>query len=390
LGWTLSRRRVVALLSALAVCGSSALIEYSANARGYSLLTLFTVVASVLTLQLIATPSQKWFWAAWGVVGALGAFTVPVMVFAMIGLTAGVLVAVLAARGELNKQKEMVCGLTVGTGVCGLLTAGLYLPILYTEGLGKLAGTQQVVHDILAAQLPTYGDMLASTWRLWTHDAPIVGPAILIIGCIGFLVHVPRQHSPQRIVPILVVVVAMATAGLMRMPLPARTWLMVLPVLLACAVTGLCGLGSMVALSSDRWGSRASVPTVVLTVIVSLPLFTVLRRPSLCAEPNGLVEVEGALEECQAYGSDRCAFVAPYTPATAYYMARMGIRPLPLPTSSSTERVYIVADAQRPLEQLWHSGVDGFEAYGSPRVCRELPESTVYAADRLPTHASAQ
>ena len=121
-----------------------------------------------------------------------------------------------------------------------------------------------------------------------------------------------------------------------------------------------------------------------------MPLFTVLKRPFLCAEPNGFVDVQPALEECQTFGSDRCALVAPYTPATAYYMSQLGIRPLPLPTSPSTERVYIVAAAHRPLEQLWHSGVDGFEAYAPPRLCRELPESTLYVADRLPAHASAR
>jgi len=390
LGWTLSRRRVVALLSALAVCGSSALIEYSANARGYSMLTLFAVVAAVLTLQLIATPSRKGLYAAWGVVGALGAFTVPVMIFAMTGLTAAMLVCAFVTRREIHHWRDTVHGFSIGIGVCGLLTAGLYLPILVAEGLDKLAGTRQIAHDILSAQIPTFGGMLGATWQLWTRDAPIVPTVILIIGGIGFLMHAARERTPQSFLPIIVVVVAMATAGLMQMPLPARTWLMLLPVLLVCAVTGLSGLSPKVARSSDCRGLRASVPIVVLSVIVSLPLFTVFRRPSLCAEPNGLVDVEPALEECQAYGSDRCALVAPYTPATAYYMGQMGLRPLPLPASPSTERVYIVTDARRPLEQLWHRGVGGFESFGPPRVCRLLPESTLFAADRMRTHALAQ
>jgi len=390
LGWRLTGRRAVALLSALAVCGSSALIEYSTNARGYSWLTLFTVLATGLTLHLIATPRRRGLWMAWGVVGALGAFTVPLMVYPVAGLTAAMLLAAWVVAGQGAQRKETIRGLTIGLGVCGLLTTGLYFPIFMTEGVGKLVGTGQMVYDILGAQIPTFGGMLASTWALWTRDAGIVWSVFLVAGCGVFAVRTVRDRSGWGLVPVVAVVTSVALAGLMRAPLPARAWVMLLPLALVCAVAGASRLGSMLALSGEHRGAKAPFATMVVVAIVSLPLLTVLRRPYLCAEPGGLVEVEQALEECKARGSDRCALVSRYTPATRYYMAQKGIPSLSLPTSPSAERVYIVADGNRPLEQLWHNGVDGFEAYAPPRLWRELTQSAVYVAERVPVQASAQ
>ncbi len=390
LGWRMTRSRAVALLSALAVCGSSALIEYSTNARGYSWLTLFTVLATGLTLHLIVAPQRQGLWMAWGIVGALGAFTVPLMVYPVAGLTAAMLLAAWVLAGQGAQRKETIRGLTLGLGVCGLLTVVLYLPILVTQGAAKLVGTGQMACDILGAQIPTFGGMLASTWELWTRDATPVWSATLIGGCAAFVIRSLRESSERGFVPVVVVLVATATAGLMRAPLPARAWVMLLPLVLVCAVAGVSRLGSMLALSGERRGAKAPFATMVVVVIVSLPLPTVVRRPYLCAEPNGLVEVEQVLEECKARGSDRCALVSRYTPATSYYMAQKGIPSLSLPKSPSTQRVYIVADGNRPLEQLWHAGVEGFEAYGPPRPCRTLAQSTLYVAERRPAQASAR
>jgi hypothetical protein len=52
--------------------------------------------------------------------------------------------------------------------------------------------------------------------------------------------------------------------------------------------------------------------------------------------------------------------------------------------------VYIVADGRRPLEQLWHTGVEGFEAYAPPRLWRELRQSAAYVAERLSAKVSSQ
>jgi hypothetical protein len=127
-----------------------------------------------------------------------------------------------------------------------------------------------------------------------------------------------------------------------------------------------------------------------IVAITSLPLLAVIRRPYLCAEPNGLVEVEPAVDECKAFRGDRCAVVSRYTPATLYYMAQKGVPSLGPPTSPSTKRVYIVADRSRPLEQLWHVGVEGFDAYEPARFVRELVQGTLYVAERPSTQASAQ
>ena len=69
LAWSAFRCHIVTLLSALAVCASSALIEYSANARGYSWLALLATLQAICTLHILDKPDRRWLWSAWGVLG---------------------------------------------------------------------------------------------------------------------------------------------------------------------------------------------------------------------------------------------------------------------------------------------------------------------------------
>ena len=59
------------------------------------------------------------------------------------------------------------------------------------------------------------------------------------------------------------------------------------------------------------------------------------------------------------------------------------------PDASAAERVFIVADAARSLNEAWHAGIDGFDDFGPPRTWRVLSRCTLYAADRVDRGAVA-
>ena len=173
----------------------------------------------------------------------------------------------------------------------------------------------------------------------------------------------------------------MAAVTVMRAPMPTRTWLFALPLVLACAA---CGLDDVRERIARLWPSRivAAITVSIIVILVAHPIVSVARQTYLSSELNGLVEIEDVLNECKAFGPSRCAVLARYTPATAYYMSQNNIKPLGLPDSSSVQRVFIVSDEIRSLGELWHSGVDGYDAFEPPQVWRKTSGRVVYLAER--------
>jgi 4-amino-4-deoxy-L-arabinose transferase-like glycosyltransferase len=381
LAWLLSRRASVAWLAALAVCCSSPLIEYSVNARGYSLLALFTVLSAVCVYKAIESPGKRFWWVWGGSLGAAGIYTVPVMVMPLFGLGVVVLVNALRQPVGVPRRRELLGGLALTASVCASFAGLLYLPVLVAGGTRSLTDSGRMAYDILGQQIGSPGAMLVEAWRLWMRHVPALAEVLLAFGAVAYLVRAVRTPSVERWLPPAIVFISVGLATAFGAPLPARAWLFALPVFFVFAVQGACELFPR---EPETVPQRALAGCVlaVLTVIPLFSLASISQSPYLCAEPRGLIEVEEALDECQVFGPERCALVAPYSPATAYYAARKHMAALPLPTSPRADRVYIVADENRGLDELWHAGVEGFAAFDPPRVWRTLRQSTVYFADR--------
>ena len=84
--------RAAALLAAALVASSSTLVEYSTNARGYTLVALATVLVFLAAARALETDSLG-AWAAIAVAGALGLYAVPIMVYPLGGALLWLLVS---------------------------------------------------------------------------------------------------------------------------------------------------------------------------------------------------------------------------------------------------------------------------------------------------------
>ncbi len=381
LAWTLSRRVTITLLSTLAVCGSSALIEYSTNARGYSLLALVTLLATTVLLHALHHPTKRWLWLAWGLLGAIGLYTVPIMVLPMSAMGAFGLAWSLRPSPEPSNRKDIVRGLAQGAAVCALLSGLFYLPVLLAGGGAAFTESRRMAYDVLGRQIESPQAMLTEASLLWVRHVPLVGVAVLAFGLIAFISKAFRGALIEGWLPLALVGGAIVLAFTVGAPLPARAWLFALPVLLICAVQGACEA------TTDETGSvaRRAIGATMTLVLIAIPAYSivnVVQSPHLCSEPRGIVEVEDVLDECRTFGVEKCAMVSAYSPAIAYYTAQKGMPPLPLASESRVERVYIVADENRRLNELWHEGVEGFSAFGRPQTWRLQAASTIYVAER--------
>ena len=422
LGWTVSRNRWAAVLAGLAVCVSSPLIEYSANARGYSWLALFAVLTTALSIRLALGPSSLRRWLAWGVLGAMGTYTLPIMAYPLAGQIAG-LIAIHRIGLSRNPTKPRSASTPArhALGGLGLLvgaTITVYSPILIMEGTSGFRRGTSMAYEILGAHVGSYAGMISGAWALWTRHTPFFWPWILAGGCCLFLVSAVRQFRAERLIPAATIAGALAAATLMAAPLPPRAWLFGLPIVLACAATGLgdlitarsgqfgqtrfgqvvcharsLGAPTQAFPSRDRkgavdairdWGPDAPLCRILgggcLAVAFALPLIQVCRETRLVAEVCGLVEVREALEECRRFGPARCAIVSRYTPATAYYASILATPSPSLAGAAGIERVYIIVETQHGIDEQWD--VAKFQDFGPVEQWLQLPWGTVFVADR--------
>ena len=320
LAWALFRRRAVVLLTVLAAAGSSQLIEYSANSRGYSLQVLFTLLAAVATVRLLEKPERIGLWLLWGLLGALGAYTVPTMFYPMLGFTAVLVVGVLRVPKRTLERRGAAWGLIAGTALCGLVTATLYLPVIVVQGLNEtVAAVRQLSVGVYEEYLNENGDMFAATWTNWVRHSHVVWQSLLVVGFAGFVLSLWRRPAWRNLVPVVTVVGLPVLAWLQGVPMTPPGWLFALPVFFACALHGLCVWAELVRPAAWRAASVGAV--VALAAVSSLAvLANTARQPYLSTWDHELVDIERILDECEQYGYERCALAIRYHPATRYYI----------------------------------------------------------------------
>src|SRR5205823_13492536 len=127
------------------------LVEYSTNARGYTLQALCFVAVLALTVFAARRQSRSALLLA-GLVAAVGAYAVPTMLYGVAVAAVWLIVELRAARRTvaLSPEKPAWSGIrrghfVVAGFVIGLATTLLYLPVVIVSGPDKLAANRFVV-----------------------------------------------------------------------------------------------------------------------------------------------------------------------------------------------------------------------------------------------------
>jgi Dolichyl-phosphate-mannose-protein mannosyltransferase len=222
-----------ALVAAALVAGSSVLIEYSTNARGYTLMAL----VFVLLLALAAHLQSSWNQAAWlvfALVGAVGFYIVPVMLYAF-----GAVVVWLTISLWPDDRALIVRRLAPSIVVTGLLSLLLYAPILASSGLDALVGNEFVESLSWRTFTSRAPDSLVDVAQQWHRDAPL--PLVLLL-LAGFVIAVAchRRLSRFAFPPALAALVWIVPLVIAQRVVPfERVWLFLVPLYLMTAAAGL-------------------------------------------------------------------------------------------------------------------------------------------------------
>jgi hypothetical protein len=223
-----------AVLAATLVAVSSYLVEYSTNARGYTLQAL----CFVMMLGLVVLAVRRFDLAALllaAIVAALGAYDLPTMVY---GVAIGAVVLCLPRLTAAASERWIGWRhLLASALVLGLIVALLYLPVVVVSGPDKLVGNRFVVSLSWAELGPELVGSLTHTWGFWNRDIFLPLAALLVVGfAIATVVDIRQRRLPPGL---LAAVLCLALVVLQRVAPFERVWLFLLPLYFVVASAGL-------------------------------------------------------------------------------------------------------------------------------------------------------
>ena len=224
-----------ALLSAGLVASSSILIEYSTNARGYTLLCLISLILLALAFFLKQNKNNIG-WLSFVLLASLGFYTIPIMLYPFGMIMVWLLISSLVKDVSPKYGNDFWKYLLVAGGAVLLLTVLLYLPIFLNSGVEAVIGNRFVN--------PENPDQfrIDHTLLVWSRDLPLLLIALLGVGVIISQVFHQRL-TLQRISLMLAAVLWIVPLVWIQNVSPwPRVWLYQLPVVIIWASVGVIGL----------------------------------------------------------------------------------------------------------------------------------------------------
>lgn len=229
--------RNTAILSAALVASASPLISYSTNARGYTLISLFTLL--ILALGVLVKDNKNLLaWILIMVFSALGFYTNPTMLYPFGILMTWLLVsALLKDVASEYKSNFFYYLLSSGIGVA-FLTILLYTPIIIFSGLDNLIGNSVIASLNWENFQQSIWVRAQNTWEDWTTGVPIFIIGLLVFGTIISLIF-HRKLSAHRFPLQIAAVIWIAIALIIQKVAPwPRIWLFLLPVFIIWGTSG--------------------------------------------------------------------------------------------------------------------------------------------------------
>ncbi len=416
LATVLSGRRVAGLMAATFVACSSVLVDYSVNARGYTMLCLATVLLAERTARICRDVRSVGPWIAWTLLAAAGLFTLPIMLYPMIVLVAAIVLQTFL--GPVNRAfKRLALRRTATSFIAAIAIAFLlYLPVLhftglfatrehpevrqspfvlYGVGLYVLVANPLVAPASLAASAASLPRVAAEAMTDWTRDSwppgwTLPAAGLLAATVTGFY----RRRRVLYLLPLLLPVVLVAITLAQRILPFAHVWLFALPLLLAVASCGLAELAYRV-----RPGRlRTTVMAVALFGVVAFAAHAAWRvaRPGRavlgeCCLADARAIVTDALELADGRTGLAWDYEVPTWPPLAYSMvilsnASRHFVPYLVP---ECHRVLVVVPTGQTLQSVLDHRPLLAEVYGAMQPWRSYPSAEVFLAYRKSASSSS-
>jgi hypothetical protein len=331
--------RYVALIGTSITAVSTQLIFYSVHARGYSILTLFSV------LILGAVPRLRGRWAAgvWGmctIFAALGFFTIPTMLYPY---ALFILLALLAtptkASGMRNRHILHLCVHCLATGI---ITFILYIPAIIVSGIDKLIHNKFVA-PIDPRNLPgMLSGSLLETWHEWTAFMPMGAPVVLLVcSVLALIAH--RRIAPGKIPHIAVAVILFIPMLAVQRVVPySRVWIFLIPLFLAIASAGVIYMVRFIAAKQENVLRSAAVSISVIFLATAVPWLIAKKALYYTNDNADILPICTTLRNTLQKG-DAVVTTQYFSAPTIFYLDKFEIAPQFRSADSATLQLYIIS-----------------------------------------------
>lgn len=379
-----------ALISATLAATSASLTLYSTNARGYTILCCLTLVA-VLTAARLPRRDNSVAWAELAVVGALGIWTIPIMLYPLGGIFLW-LWAEARAGDTVVDPRAMAQRLQWTALAMGCVTAVLYLPVIARSGITLIVGNRFVRPQSRASFFAGLPEFYDDVWRDWTRGWPWWLAVAVAVGLV--VATVLRGARARRSVSLAGAAILAATLLLLlsgRIPY-VRVWLYLLPVALIGAGGGIRHLWRWVAhvvpAPRRQAAGRVALAAAVIAIAAGGALGLTRSRVVWTADDTGVFPDAAALAAqllARASAGDRVIATAPADLPLAYHL-QQDARGRSLLTASpdSARRIWIVVDdagAQDVNTLLRRAEIMTID-FSPPRAVWRHGQARLFAIDR--------
>jgi hypothetical protein len=241
------------LLAAALTAGSLPLVEYSANARGYSATWVALALMIPLTVRLMRGPDPA-AWVLWTVLAILGVFAVPTMGLGLIVLGVWLGLELLRTR-QLARIAELAAASVV---------VAAWSWVLYHDTFGDPGWDWDDAVDVSAGAFVV--DVVEALLEPLTGIFAILA---LLLAVAGLVLHrrVGRTVLPLPLVTLAVI--PLIVLGLDRTPPYERTWLWLAPILLPAVAAGAVAVARRSGVSSAPLVLPVAAVVLALVVAVS-------------------------------------------------------------------------------------------------------------------------
>jgi hypothetical protein len=289
-----------ALLTAAFTAVAPAMVEYSTQARGYSLLTLLFLIAFVDATYL-REQSSITLWLIFIISFTLDFYTIPTTLYAF-----GVVALWMLFAAPQLRRKALFVELTLASLAIAIGTLLLYLPVLLRSGYKPLFANEELTRLSLMPFLAGNARNLLFTAQCWTGSrrAPfiaVVGLCVLVLAAI-FISW--RNHKPAVFVPLAILLWIVPVTFVQRVAPFPRVFNFLFPI-----IAGFPSYGLAMAFRRSRVvsGKRAQYVWAALVLMIA-GYWGVQRIRTPCGPiPGGIGPnqcAEGYFADAQAIVND--------------------------------------------------------------------------------------
>lgn len=323
--------RWTALLAAGAAAAMPVLVYYSTNARGYSLVMLFTLLIFLLAIYLRKHNN----WVGWGLFvlfSALGFWSVPVFLYPYgIALTWLLLSALVGDAGDDYRGLwGMVRSLFLAGASTVILTGLLYAPVLIYSGPQALFGNVFIAREDWPDFWILLRDRAVDTWGQWIMDLPDWAGDLLAVGIGLSLVSPLGKQRGFRVSWQAASLLWITALLLYQRPNPwPKVWSFLIPILLIWSASGWMALWRLAQTRMKRHyplllqRDLSPVFTVCgLALVLGLTVGWALNNPEVAPGYTGDVEKSTLFIQEQLVDHDLVVVNSPHD-AEVWYYARL-------------------------------------------------------------------